>query len=250
MTSQVFSTVSGAVRVVRRSAPLLWMVSILALAAACGTAERAVDSATASQSADSPSARPPRPAPEAPRVVVLGDSLTAGLGLPMDEAFPSVLQRRVQEAGLPFEVVNMGVSGDTSAGGLRRLDWALDGEVRVLVLALGANDGLRGLQPSEMKANLGRTIDAAKARGIDVLLCGMEAPPNFGDRYTAEFRTVYRDLAREKAVAFLPFLLDGVAGVPALNQADGIHPNREGARRVADLVWSALKPMLVRKATT
>ena len=182
--------------------------------------------------------------PARPRVVFLGDSLTAGYGLDPGVAFPDVVQQRIDAAGLGYDVVNMGVSGDTSAGGRRRLDWALDGDVRVLVVALGGNDGLRGLAPSELRANLAAIIDDAKARKIEVLLCGMEAPPNFGARYTREFRDVYVSLAREQQVAFLPFLLDGVAGDPDLNQPDGIHPSVEGARRVAELVWGALRPLL------
>jgi acyl-CoA thioesterase-1 len=179
-----------------------------------------------------------------PRIVILGDSLTAGLGLPMEESFPAILQRRIEELGYAYEVVGMGVSGDTSAGGLSRLDWALDGDVRVLVLALGANDGLRGLSPADMAANLGAIIDRARDRGVTVLLCGMEAPPNLGASYTMQFRAAYRQLARDKRVAFVPFLLQGVAGDPALNQADGIHPNAAGAQRVADLVWKQLQPIL------
>jgi acyl-CoA thioesterase-1 len=181
-----------------------------------------------------------------PRIVVLGDSLTAGYGLDAAQAYPALLQRRLDEAGFDYEVVNMGVSGDTSAGGLRRLDWALDGNVRVLIVALGGNDALRGLAPADLERNLGAIIDRARARGIDVLLCGMEAPPNLGASYTAAFRDVYRRLAQEKRVALLPFLLEGVAGVPGLNQADGIHPNEEGARRIADLVWTRLEPLLKR----
>jgi acyl-CoA thioesterase-1 len=250
MSIQVFSTRFRPVRAFCRRAALLFFVPAVALAAGCGTAENAVDSATSAPAAAEPSPKPASPPSGSARVVFLGDSLTAGLGLPIDDAYPTLLQRRIAEARLPFEVVNMGVSGDTSAGGLRRLEWALEGDVRVLVLALGANDGLRGLKPADMKTNLGRTIELAQARGIDVLLCGMEAPPNFGPAYTSAFRAAYRDLAREMSVTFLPFLLDGVAGVPSLNQTDGIHPNREGARRVAELVWSALEPMLVRRTTT
>jgi acyl-CoA thioesterase-1 len=179
-----------------------------------------------------------------PRIVVLGDSLAAGLGLPIDESFPAVLQRRIDEVGYAYEVVNMGVSGDTSAGGRSRVDWALDGDVRVLVLALGANDGLRGLSPADMVANLGAIVDRARERGVTVLLCGMEAPPNFGASYTQQFRAAYRQLVRDKRVAFVPFLLEGVAGDPALNQADGIHPNAAGAQRVADIVWKQLQPIL------
>lgn len=184
-----------------------------------------------------------------PRIVVLGDSLTAGYGLDARQAYPALLQQRLDEAGLGYEVVNMGVSGDTSAGGLRRLDWALEGDVRILIVALGGNDALRGLPPADLERNLGAIIDRARARGIDVLLCGMEAPPNLGAAYTNAFRDVYRRLAREKRVALLPFLLEGVAGDPGLNQADGIHPNEEGARRIADLVWTRLEPMLERTSS-
>ena len=179
-----------------------------------------------------------------PRIVALGDSLTAGYGLPADEAYPALLQHRFDELGYDYEAVNMGVSGDTSAGGLSRIDWALDGDVRVLIVALGGNDALRGLSPADMARNIGAIIDRARNRGVSVLLCGMEAPPNFGASYTSEFRAAFASLAREKRVAFVPFLLEGVAGQPGLNQADGIHPNAEGARKVADTVWAGLQPLL------
>jgi acyl-CoA thioesterase-1 len=181
---------------------------------------------------------------ERARIVALGDSLTAGYGLDPSQSFPALLQGRIDRAGYPFEVVNMGVAGDTSAGGVRRLDWALEGDVRILILALGGNDGLRGLPPPALHDNLATIIERAQARGVAVLLCGMEAPPNLGRPYTAEFRQVYHTLAREKRVELLPFLLEGVAGVRALNQDDGIHPNAAGASRVADLVWGRLEPML------
>jgi acyl-CoA thioesterase I len=179
-----------------------------------------------------------------PRIVVLGDSLTAGLGLAREDAYPALLQQRLNQEGLAYEVVNAGVSGDTSAGGLSRLDWALDGDVRVLVVALGANDGLRGLPPDELKRNLARIIERARARGAAVVLAGMEAPPNFGRQYTVEFHNVYPALAREYRVAFVPFLLDKVAGETRLNQRDGIHPTAEGARILADNVWAVLRPVL------
>jgi len=182
-----------------------------------------------------------------PRVVFLGDSLTAGLGLSADEAYSAILQQKINAEHLNYDVVNGGVSGDTTAGGLRRLDWVLSGDVRVLVVALGANDGLRGLPPGEMRHNLSTIVSAARNRGIAVVLAGMEAPPNFGPEYTAAFRKVYRDVAREQEIPLIPFLLQGVAGESALNQADGIHPNREGARRVADVVWPVLRPLLVRR---
>ena len=182
--------------------------------------------------------------PGPPHIVALGDSLTAGLGLPREEAYPAVLQRKLKDAGIAIEVVNAGVSGDTSADGLRRANWALEGDVRLLILALGANDGLRGLPPSQMKSNLQTIIHRARQRGVPVLLVGMEAPPNFGEQYAAAFRQVFQDLARENKVTFVPFLLDGVAGVPNLNQADGIHPTSTGAARIADLLWPAVKTMI------
>jgi len=181
-----------------------------------------------------------------PRVVFLGDSLTAGYGLEPGEAYPSLLQARLRNEGYGYEVVNAGVSGDTSAGGLRRLDWALDGNVQVLVVALGGNDGLRGLPVTDLRQNLTTIISRSQARGITVLLAGMEAPPNFGADYTSAFRAVYRDLAREYRVALVPFLLEGVAGNPALNIRDGIHPNPQGARLVEATIWQALEPLLRR----
>jgi acyl-CoA thioesterase-1 len=183
-------------------------------------------------------------ATQRPRIVALGNSLTAGLGLAVDEAYPAVLQERLDERGYQFEVVNAGVSGDTTAGGLRRLDWVLEGDVRVLILALGGNDGLRGLPVAEMKRNLATMIESAQSRGVAVLLAGMEAPPNLGASYTAEFRQAFLELEEEYDVAPLPFLLQDIAGERALNQPDGIHPNAKGARVLADNVWTILEPML------
>lgn len=197
-----------------------------------------------------PSAAPAAPAPKspaaakAPKIVFLGDSLTAGLGLPADQSYPSLISRKLKERGFDYEVVNAGVSGDTTAGGLRRADWSLEGDVRVLVVALGGNDALRGLPASEMKRNLAAIIERARASKVPVILAGMEAPPNNGPDYTREFREVYRELAREYDVRFVPFLLLGVAGNPTLNQTDGIHPNARGAAIVADLVWAELEPLL------
>jgi acyl-CoA thioesterase-1 len=190
-----------------------------------------------------------RPTGQRPRVVFLGDSLTAGLGVAPAEAYPSLIERRLRESGLEYEVVNAGVSGDTSAAGLRRLEWSLKGPVEVLVVALGANDGLRGLPVDGLQRNLGTIIERARARHVAVLLAGMEAPPNFGAAYTQQFRAVYPALAKRYAVPLIPFALEGVAGVPALNQADGIHPNPAGHRVMADLVWRQLEPMLTSKHT-
>jgi acyl-CoA thioesterase-1 len=179
-----------------------------------------------------------------PRIVFLGDSLTAGLGLRRDQAVPALIQARLQSAGYPYEVVNAGVSGDTSAGGLRRLDWALGGNVAILVVELGANDGLRGLPVAQMRRNLSEIVTRAKQRSITVLLTGMEAPPNYGVDYTREFRQAFRDLAAEHRVPFVPFFLEGVAGVAELNNRDGIHPNPAGARIIEATIWRVLEPLL------
>lgn len=210
-------------------------------AAACGTDRGRSEPASQPVAAAPP---PSRTEDERPKIVCLGDSLTAGLGLLETQSFPALLQHKLDEDGFEYEVVNAGVSGDTSAGGLRRLDWALQEDVRVLVVALGANDGLRGLSVAEMKGNLGRIIETAQARHVAVILTGMEAPPNYGPEYAASFRQAYRDLALRYRVPFVPFLLDKVAGVSTLNQSDGIHPNPEGAAIVADTVWTVLKPLL------
>jgi acyl-CoA thioesterase-1 len=191
-----------------------------------------------------PAVAPNVPPAARPRIVALGDSLTAGLGLPQDQAYPMQLQRRLNSEGLGYEVVNAGVSGETSAGGLRRLDWALEGDVRVLIVALGGNDGLRGLAPEQLQQNLAQIIERAQARGIAVVLAGMEAPPNYGRSYIVAFHQVYPALARQYHVALVPFLLQGVAGDNRLNQPDGIHPTGEGARIVADNVWAVLKPLV------
>jgi acyl-CoA thioesterase-1 len=191
-------------------------------------------------------ARPVDPgAAQRPRIVFLGDSLTAGYGLAnKEQSIPSLMQKRLDAEGYNVEVVNQGVSGDTSAGGVSRLDWSLTGDVRVLVLELGGNDGLRGLPIETTKQNLAQIITTAKQRGVRVLLTGMEAPPSHGPAYTSQFRQLFRDLAREHDVAFMPFFLEGVAGDSALNQADGIHPTAAGAVIVERAVWASLKPML------
>lgn len=184
--------------------------------------------------------------PAKPKIVFLGDSLTAGLGLPSDQSYPSLIGKKLRDSGYDYEIVNAGVSGDTSAGGVRRLDWSLQGDVHALVVALGANDGLRGLPTDDMKKNLEAVLDRAKARNIPVVLAGMEAPPNNGPEYTREFREVYAELAKEYDVRFVPFLLLGVAGNASLNQGDGIHPNARGAEIVAALVLAELEPLLRR----
>ena len=185
-----------------------------------------------------------QPGKSLPRIVILGDSLTAGLGLPIEAAYPTLLQRRLDEQGFRYEVVNAGVSGDTSAGGLSRLDWALQGDVRILVVALGGNDALRALPPDQLQRNLAQIIERAQARRIAVMLAGMESPPNWGRDYNVSFHQVYTTLAKTYHVPLVPFLLQGVAGSETLNQGDGIHPTAQGARIVADNVWAVLKPVL------
>ena len=179
-----------------------------------------------------------------PRIVALGDSITAGLGLPVEQSYPALLQRRIDKDGLNYEVVNAGVSGDTSAGGLSRLDWALDGDVRVLIVALGGNDALRALPPGELQQNLSTIIERAQAKHIAVVLAGMEAPRNFGHDYIVRFHQVYPDLAQKYNVVLVPFLLQDVAGIERLNQRDGIHPTAEGAEIVAGNIWNALQPLV------
>jgi acyl-CoA thioesterase-1 len=224
-----------------------FVVVFVLMAAACGNEPAPAPGSSAPAAATA--AEPRRDTPAAavkPRVVFLGDSLTAGLGLPADQSYPSLIGRKLAQQGHDVEIINAGVSGDTSAGGLRRLEWSLQGDVKALVVALGANDGLRGLPPAEMKKNLTAIIERARSRNIPVVLAGMEAPPNFGQDYTREFRQVYADLAKEHDVRFIPFMLEGVAGHAALNQGDGIHPNARGAEIVADVIWAELEPLMRR----
>jgi acyl-CoA thioesterase-1 len=229
----------------RRLVFLLLAAALLACAS-CSQPEELRATQSAGGTTSAPSER--EPSATGPRIVFLGDSLTAGYGLPREASVPSLIQKRLRDAGYPHEVVNAGVSGDTSAGGLSRLEWSLEGDVRILVIELGANDGLRGLPVAGLKQNLTEIITRARARGINVVLTGMEAPPNFGAAYTSEFRAVYRQLAREHEVTFVPFFLEGVAGIPSLNIADGIHPNAEGSVIIEKTIWSALEPLLVTRA--
>lgn len=217
----------------------------LALAAGIACQPRVEEqTAAVARPASPPAAASDGSEPARPKVVILGDSLTAGYGILESQAYPALLQEKIDADGYKFEVVNAGVSGDTSAGGVRRLDWALEGDVRVLVVALGGNDGLRGLSVEEMKKNLGEIVARARARKVVVILAGIEAPPNYGPEYAASFRQAFQTVARENHTLFIPFLLEDVGGKPELNQQDGIHPNPQGARIVSDTVWAALRPVL------
>ena len=179
-------------------------------------------------------------------IVALGDSLTAGLGVAGDEAYPALLEARLRRAGFAYRVVNAGVSGDTTAGGRRRLDWVLRSRPEVVIVALGANDGLRGQPVAAVRDNLTAIVTRLREAGTRVLLVGMRLPPNYGEAYATEFAEAFRAVARGTSVAFMPFLLAGVAGDPSLNQADGIHPNAAGHRIVAEHVWPSLQPLLRR----
>src|SRR5215813_4957499 len=195
-----------------------------------GAPEQSSAGAATSTSSFAP-AKPPAKPDGRPIISAFGDSLTAGFGLHEDQCFPTLLQSKLDEKGYRYRVANAGVAGDTSAGGVSRIDWALEeGSVKFLILELGGNDGLRGLPVVNMKKNLAEIIERAQARRVEVVLAGMEAPPNLGEEYTHEFRQVYRDLAKKYKLTLIPFVLDGVGGQAGLNQPDGIHPNAEGEK--------------------
>jgi acyl-CoA thioesterase-1 len=181
-------------------------------------------------------------------LLFFGDSLTAGYGLadPSTQAFPAIIQKKIDAAGRPWRVVNAGLSGETSAGGLRRVDWILRQRVDVFVLELGGNDGLRGIPPETTEANLQAIIDHVRAKypAARIVLAGIVAPPNMGEDFTRAFAAIFPALAKKNHVPLIPFLLEGVAGRPELNQPDGIHPNGKGHAMVANTVWGALKPLL------
>lgn len=218
---------------------IVWVLCLIGCGAPSGHGTAAARADTAAAVSDA-----------RPTVLFLGTSLTAGLGLAEDEAYPALIQRKIDSAGLGYRVVNAGVSGETSAGGRRRLGWLLRQPVDVLVLELGANDALRGQNLDTLRANLRAIIDSTRTVYPDaaVVVAGMQAPPNLGPRYTARFRAVFPALAKAEHTALIPFLLAKVAAVPHLNQADGIHPTAEGARIVADNVWHVLEPILRRRA--
>jgi acyl-CoA thioesterase I len=179
-------------------------------------------------------------------IVCFGNSLTAGYGLEMEYSYPSVLQGYVDSLGLNYQLINAGLSGETSAGGKNRIDWVLNQRVDVFILELGANDGLRGIQPKETKKNLQEILAKVKTRYPDakILIAGMMMPPSMGQEYTAEFRQVFIDLAAENNAILIPFFLEGVAGNPELNLSDGMHPNKEGYKIVVKNLWNILYPIL------
>src|SRR5512133_70722 len=220
-----------------RSAVLL--TALIALASACNRNAQAPGSSAAPPVA-------PEPAPQSTRgtLVFLGASLTAGLGLSKEQAFPALIDARLRAEGRPWKVVNAGVSGDTTAGGAARLDWIYQQKVDVLFVCLGANDGLRGMPVAETERDLRVILDRAGKEGTRVVLAGVQLPENYGKTYRTAFAGIFPRLAKDYRVPLLPFLLEGVAMNPRLNQPDGIHPTAEGARIVADHVWTALDPTL------
>jgi acyl-CoA thioesterase-1 len=223
-----------------RATTVLCFISAAILFSACGASS--AEQQTNSRVEKKP---PTQIASDRPKIIAFGDSLTAGFGLAEKESYPYLLQERLRADGYDYEVVNAGVSGETSLGGLERIDWVLEQENgRILILELGANDLLRGLPVAKMKDNLDRIIKKAKAKNVEVLLCGMLAPPTMGAQYQREFVTAFPDLATANRVEFLPFVLEGIALDPKLNQSDGIHPNAEGAKVLMANVYKALQPLL------
>ncbi|HXJ84422.1 MAG TPA: arylesterase [Candidatus Methylomirabilis sp.] len=179
-------------------------------------------------------------------IVAFGDSLTAGLGVPAEQSYPSVLMAKLRADGYSYRVVNAGVSGDTTAGGLRRVDWALRAHPEIVILELGINDAFRGQDLSGVRANLDQLVARFQAAGARVLIAGMRLPPNYGSRYGAEFQRLYEEVSTKRRAPLMPFFLNGVGGNPSLNQMDGIHPTAEGYRVIVDRLWPYLKPLLKR----
>jgi len=229
-------------------------VLLSALTMACGGGGAARDTASSTKPASPPESPGPAAA-SAPAalddrrtILFLGTSLTAGLGLEPDSAYPQQIQRKIDASRLPYQVVNAGVSGETSAGLLRRLDWVLRRPAEVIVVETGANDGLRGLPVSATRTTIGEILSRIRRErpNAAIVLVQMEAPPNLGQEYTSAFHAMFAELAREHGATLMPFLLAGVAGEPRLNQGDGMHPNNAGERIVTDNVWRALQPLLTR----
>ena len=179
-------------------------------------------------------------------VVFLGDSLSAGYGVKATEAFPALVAEKIRAANLPYQVENAGVSGDATAGGLRRIDWLLQRPIDVLVIELGANDGLRGLPVAAIKSNLQTIIDKTKSKnpGVKVVIAGMQMPPNLGGDYASSFQSAFGEVAKANNATLIPFLLEGVGGMRELNQSDSIHPTAAGHRVIADVIWRTLEPFL------
>jgi acyl-CoA thioesterase-1 len=212
------------------------MFGVIAGLSGCGQTPQAKSQAAGRTSSDA----------DRPTVLFLGTSLTAGLGLTPEQAYPALIQRKIDSAGLNYTVVNAGVSGETSAGARNRIDWLLQRPIGVLVVETGANDGLRGLPADSLRANIKAILERARRLrpAPKLMLLGMRIPPNYGRAYSEQFRAVYPELAREYGATLVPFLLEGVGGVAALNQPDGVHPTTQGQKKMAETVWRVLEPVL------
>lgn len=219
-----------------------WLCAMMAILLGCGKKK---EESAVTQPAPA-AVLPPAPRAADPRtpIVVFGDSISAGFGLDAGQSFPDLLQKDLDARGLPYRVINMGVSGDTTQDGLARLSMGLAERPKIVILELGGNDGLRGIPSSVTQANLAQMIEAFQGAGARVLLAGMTLPPNYGAEFIRKFDTVYKDLAAKYHLTFIPFLLAGVGGHDEFMQRDGLHPNAEGARKVEALVMKSLLPML------
>lgn len=237
-------------RLVRVGCAALLLALSGGMLAACKSSEEAQAGAAEYGGAKTAKAASSATASDArPEIIAFGDSLTAGYGLEPSQAYPALLQKRLDERGYNYRVINAGVSGDTSAGGLRRVDAMLaSGDVRILILELGANDMLRGQDLRETKKNLAQIIERAQRRNVKVILAGMEAPTNYGEEYQRDFHNLYPELAKEYHTALIPFFLAEVGGRPELNQGDGVHPNAKGTEIVLENVWRVLEPLLEKPA--
>ena len=233
----------------------LWLTLLLPITTGCSelapspptATHSAVESGAVTAESGALTIEPGPPAGRAERIIVaFGNSLTAGLGVAPQEAYPALLQARLRQEGYPYRVINAGISGDTTAGGLRRVDWVLKAGPEIVILELGANDGLRGMALGQARDNLSQIITRLQKSQVRVILAGMKIPPNYGPRYTTAFSALYPDLSKRHKVRLIPFFLEGVAGRTDLNQADGLHPTAEGYRKILDGLWPVLRPLLQR----
>jgi acyl-CoA thioesterase-1 len=205
----------------------------------CGKMKNETDARYENVSLPGAALKDPRPV-----IAAMGDSLTAGQGVDPSQNYPSRLQRKIDEAGYAYRVVNFGVSGDTSGQGLNRLDSIIENRPKIVIVELGANDGLRGMPAEVTKQNLATIVERLQAAGVKIVLAGMQVPPNYGPQYTGTFRSIFLDTAKKYRISLVPFLLDGVGGNAALNQEDGVHPTAEGYKIVVENIWKVLKPLL------
>lgn len=225
----------------------LGILTLIVLASCSGQAQKAEPVAVQDSTTKAGSQTATEPSEASEKVMLIfGDSIAAGYGLEQQEAFPALLQTKIDSIKAPWKVINGGLSGETTAAGVRRLEWSLQQRVDLLLIELGGNDALRGVSVSEMRSNLDQMIQMTKAKYPDaiIVLAGMKAPPNLGSKYAQEFEAVYAQVAKKHGITLIPFILEGVGGIERLNQADQIHPTAEGHRIIAKTVWEVLEPLL------